>query len=408
MLGLTEDEAIALLDAPSDQIGDGNSRYAAAAHLINFSSDRTIQALIRAIRNTDDTLDNRIVRRKAVESLGRIKSKEALPVIRKCLYENDCYTVENAVWAIGEIGTEETDILEDIAQLLTKPQQTYRVIIQTLRKLGYQPAIGRIQPFTEHDEGPIASAAIAAIAKLSGNDKLLAQILPFLEHENVYTRRLCIQDLMDSQYYDGIPEIVRCPISFVFRLRGIRSLARQAIARGRLKFEQVKESLETVLSDHPNTLEMVHEYDQPPSLEFLIRELYETDFGRCYLATQTLIQDHAKTAPLALLETYRSEAYNDYGANYHVIKTLGWLQYPAYDIFIEALHRSEPQFQKSRTAAAIALGETGFPDAIAELTQCLSSPIWELKYTALMTLQKIEAASKTAHEQAWKELEEAL
>ncbi len=409
MLGLTEDEAIALLDAPSDQIGDGNSRYAAAAHLINFSSDRTIQALIRAIQNTDDTLDNRIVRRKSVETLGRIKSSKALPIIRNCLSEDDCYTVENAVWAIGEIGTEDPNILEEITQLLTKPKQTYRVIIQTLAKLNYNPAIDQIRPFTNHKEGPIASAAIAAIARLSSNDELLTQILPFLEHENVYTRRLCIQDLMDSQYYDSSPAIARCPVSLVFRLRGIRALAKQAIAQGILTLEQAKKSLETVLKDHPNTLEMVHEYDQPPSLEFLIRELYETDFGRCYLATQTLIQDHTETAPLALLETYRSEAHNDYGANYHVIKTLGWLQYPAYDIFLEALHRSEPQFQKSRTAAAIALGETAFPGAIAELSQCLSSPVWDLKYAALIALQNIgETGNNTAQEQAWKELEATL
>ena len=107
ILGLTEEEAIALLDAPSDQICDRNSRYAAAAHLINFPSARSIEALIRAVQNLDQSLDNRIVRRKSVESLGRLKSVEAIPSIRSCLTENDCYTVENAVWAIGEIGTED-------------------------------------------------------------------------------------------------------------------------------------------------------------------------------------------------------------------------------------------------------------------------------------------------------------
>ena len=123
----------------------------------------------------------------------------------------------------------------------------------------------------------------------------MSQVLPFLEHSNVYTRRLCIQDLMDARYYQSIPLIARCPVSFVFRLRGIRVLAKDAIEKGLLSFGQVQVDLETVLRDHPDTLKMVHEYDQPPTLEFLIRELYETDFGRCYLATQTILQQYPKT-----------------------------------------------------------------------------------------------------------------
>ncbi len=387
ILGLTEDEAIALLDAPSDQIGDGNSRYAAASHLINFSSSRSIEALIRAVNNSDESLDNRIVRRKSVESLGRLKSVKALPAIRSCLQEEDCYTVENSVWAIGEIGTEDQSILEEIAQLLIRPGQSYRVIIQTLAKLGYRNAVERIRPFIDHDDGPIASAAIAAVSRLTDDAPLMEQILPFLEHSSVYTRRLCIQDLMDAQYYQGIPFIIRCPVSIVFRLRGARFLAKSAMKNGSISFNTAQSALDTILRDHPDTLNMVHEYDQPPSLEFLIRELYETDFGRCYLATQTLLEHHQEAAPSILIENYQNEANNDYGANYHVLKVLGWLKYaPAYDIFREALHRTEPQFQKSRIAAAIALGELDQIDPTIELNQYLSSPIWDLRYATLVSL----------------------
>lgn len=387
LFGLTEDEAIALLDTPPDPTSDGNSRYAAAAHLINFPTERSIQALINAVQNTDDVLDNRIVRRKAIESLGRLKATQALPVIRGCLGERDCYTVENAVWAIGEIGTQDSDILEEIAQLLTTPNQTYRVIIQTLAKLHHPAAIERIRPFTHHKEGPIASAAIAAICRLGNDKSSMVKVLEFLQHSNVYARRLCIQDLMDAGYHESIPAIAKCPVSLVFRLRGIRTLAEQG---DRLEFQLFQAALEDVIRDHPHSLDLVHEYDQPPTLNFLIRELYETDFGRCYLATQTLIEHHAATAAEALITTYKAEAHNDYGANYHVIKTLGWLKSaPAYEIFIEGLHRSEPQFQKSRTAAAIALGELGDKQAIPELHRCLETPIWDLKYASLIALESL-------------------
>ena len=391
MMGLSEEDAIAFLDTPLDQVRDGNARYTAAAHLVNFSSERSIQALIRAVNNTDPSLDNRIVRRKAVESLGRLKVPQSLPVIQSCLKEeDDCYTVENAVWAIGEIGTDQPEILEEIADLLTKPKQTYRVIIQTLAKLHYPPAIERIRPYIDHEEGPIASAAIAAVARLSHDDQIMAQILPFLEHSNVYTRRLCIQDLMDAHYYQSIAAIARCPVSLIFRIRGIRTLLEKGLEEKTLTFPEIQADLENVLRDHPDTINLIHEYDQAPALEFLIRELYETDFGRCYLATQTLIQDNHASAPELLIQNYRGDAYNDYGANYHVIKVLGWLKHaPAYDIFVEALHRTEPQFQKSRTAAAIALGELGNKRAIPELQQCFTTPIWDLKYAALMSLEQL-------------------
>ncbi|HSF76711.1 MAG TPA: phycocyanin operon protein Y, partial [Microcoleus sp.] len=79
---LTEDEAIALLDTPQSEIGEEDSRYIAASHLINFSSDRSIAALMRAVQQTDPVLENRIVRRKSVETLGRLQAVQALPVIR--------------------------------------------------------------------------------------------------------------------------------------------------------------------------------------------------------------------------------------------------------------------------------------------------------------------------------------
>lgn len=73
--------------------------------------NRLIGALIRAVQPTDPVLENSIVRRKSVETLGRLQAVVALPVIRTCLADNDCYTVGNGVWAICEIGTQDAEIL---------------------------------------------------------------------------------------------------------------------------------------------------------------------------------------------------------------------------------------------------------------------------------------------------------
>jgi len=376
---LTEDQAIALLDTPQNQISEDDSRYIAASHLVNFPTERSIQALIRAVQQTDPTLENRIVRRKSVETLGRLQAVQALPVICTCLSDADCYTVENAVWAIGEIGTQDPAILEDVAKLLDKPGQTYRVIIHTLAKLDYQPALERIRCFTNDADLPTASAAITAVCRFTRDDSQMEQVVAMLQHSNVLARRLSIQDLIDARYYNAIPDIAQCPVSLVFRLRGIRMLAESGIAAGAIAFPNVQPYLEQSLRDHPDDLELVHHYDQLPDLSVLIRELYETDFGRCYLATKTILEHYSDAAPEALFASYAESATQDYGAHFHVMKLFGWLKHaPAYDLLIEALHNKQPQFQKSRAAAAIALAELGDPRAIPELKTCLDSKIWDL------------------------------
>lgn len=387
---LTEDQAIDLLDTPQSQISESDSRYVAASHLVNFPTERSISALMRAVQQADPVLENRIVRRKSLETLGRLQAEQALPLIRTCLSDADCYTVENAVWAIGEIGTQDAEILEEVAQLLDRPGQTYRVIIHTLTQLNYLPALERIRRFVNNADLPTVSSAITAICRLTGDYAQMGQVVAMMQNTNVLARRLSIQDLVDARYYDAIPEIARCPVSLVFRLRGIRLLAEAGIPAGAIRFATIQPSLEQTLRDHPHDLTLVHAYNQPPTLPFLIRELYETDFGRCYLASQTILDQYADSAPAALFATYAEEAHNDYGAHFHVMKLFGWLQHaPAYDLLLEALHNKQPQFQKSRAAAAIALGELGNPQVMPELKACLNTKIWDLKYAALMALEKL-------------------
>ena len=122
----------------------------------------------------------------------------------------------------------------------------------------------------------------------------------------------------------------------------------------------------------------------------MIQELYQTDFGRCYLASKTLLETYSQEAPEALMATYKEEAHNDYGAHYHVVKLLGWLRYaPSYDLLVEALQNPAPQFQKSRAAAALALAELGDQRAIPLLINSLNTRIWDLKYATLMALEQL-------------------
>lgn len=390
IFNLTEDQAIALLKKPLNSEDGTSERYVGAAHLINFPTERSINALIEAIKDRDPALENRIARRKAVESLGRLKAVQALPILRSCLSDEDVLTVENAVWSIGEIGTEDESLLEAIANLLTKTNQTYRVIIHTLANFDYKPAVARIKPFIEYDDEPVQSAAIAALARLTRDKSQMERVVNFLQDDNINVRRACIQDLIDVKYYPAIDAISHAPISVAFRLRGIRLLAAKGIGAGEISFAGIESSLDRIIRDRPQDIEMVHQYDQPPSLEFLIRELYHTDFGRCYLAGKTILKTYPNEAPDALLQTYTEEANNDYGAHFHVVKLLGLLRHkPSYDLIVEALHNTSPQFQKSRAAAAIALGNLGMSQAISVLQATLDTPIFDLKYACLLALEQL-------------------
>ncbi|MEL6501391.1 MAG: HEAT repeat domain-containing protein [Cyanobacteria bacterium J06623_1] len=390
IFNLTEDQAIALLKKPLNTADGTSERYVGAAHLINFPTARSINALIEAIGDRDPALENRIARRKAVESLGRLKAVQALPTLKDCLADPDPLTVENAVWAIGEIGTEDQTTLEEIANLLTKPNQTYRVIIHTLANFNYLSALDRLKSFTDHDDKSIASAAIASVARLSGDYNQMPQVATFLQCNDINARRACIQDLIDAEYYPAIAAIAKAPISVAFRLRGIRLLAAKGLGAGKVDFAEIEPSLDQIIGDRPRDIELIHEYDQPPTLEFLIRELYHTDFGRCYLADKTILEIYPQEAPEALLETYEDEAHNDYGAHFHVVKLLGLLRHqPSYDLIATALQNTAPQFQKSRAAAAIALGNLQAAQAIPLLKQTMKTPIFDLKYACLLALEKL-------------------
>ncbi|MBL1210060.1 HEAT repeat domain-containing protein [Geminocystis sp. GBBB08] len=391
LFSITEDQAIKLLQTPLEQLEDPSDRYAAASNLVYFKSERSIQALIEAIENCDDQLYNRITRRKAIETLGRFKADQALDVICRCLGDSDCYTVENTVWAIGQIGTQEQKILQEITDLLNKTGQNYRVIIQNLAKLNYQPATEVIKKFIDSEDLCIASSALSAMAILTRDFSQVYRILEFLQSDSVNVRRASIQDLMDLNYYDAIAEIACCPVSLVFRLRAIRSIGESAINQGLKTFTDIEPYLDQVIRDHPSDLKLVHEYDQNPTLEFLIGELYHTDFGRCYLASKTLLENYSPVLGEALIKTYDELAHNDYGGHYHVMKLFGWLKYePASELLIESLQNQAPQFQKSRGAAAIALGILGNKNVIPLLKDNLTTNIFDLKYACLMALNQLD------------------
>jgi bilin biosynthesis protein len=394
---LSEERAIEILKTPVAQLGNKSERPIAASYLVNFPTNNAINTLIEVVRknktnieaNIEENIEDKITQAKAIETLGILKVNEALEVIANHLCDDDKYLVENAVTAIGEIGCNDIKILAQIADLLDKPGQSYCTIIQTLAKLNYKAALEKIREFCQSQDATIASAAMTTIYQFTGDATMLEGLVKFLQHPNGNIRRSVIKDLMDGRYYQAIPQIAQCPVSLVFRARGIRHLADLAFYSGNMVFSDLQPSIDRIIFDHPYDLKLIHGYDQKPGVERAISDLYHTDFGIGYLATQTIIKNYPKAGE-DLAASYQQDGINNYGAHYHIVKLWGWLKYqPAYDLLIEALHNMQPQFLKSRTAAAIALGNLGDKRAIPELKSCLQLPLWELKYACLTTLEHL-------------------
>lgn len=388
--GLGHQEALKMLLSPLEELDLESDRYTAAAHLVNFPGETTEEALLRCIADDDPCQAQRIARRKAVETLARLGCTRAAPAIERCLGSPDVYLVENAAWALGELGSDNPELQARLIALLDDPRQSRRIIVQVLAKQNCRESLAAIAKLRDHDDGMLATVAIRAHACLSGDRGQLAHLEEFLFHPDVNVRRGVIQDLMDADAQDLIEAIGTAPVSPAFRLRGIRHLA----DRREGERDSLLPLVDRQFRDHPCTLQLVHAYDKPPGLEFLVRELYGTDYGRTYLAIQTLEQDHGVEAIPALIQSFEAEGWNDYGAHYHLMHLFGRLGDPVVlPLVRDGLANRRPQFQKSRAAAALALAELAPEEAHGALAvQAKEATNWELRYAAVMALDSIGAS----------------
>ncbi len=389
--GFSQAEALATLRKPLEELEDVSDRYLAAAHLVNFPDEQTIAALMTCAADGHPAQAQRIARRKAVESLARLGARQALPVIQDCLRNEDTYLVENAVWALAELQAQPEAVTDALLQLLQDGRQNRRVVAQTAARLGIQQAIVPLEALRQEKDPLLVTAATAAVAQLTGNREALPALEAYLCHPDVTVRRGVIQDLMDAQAFGALAAIAAAPVSPVFRLRGVRALADQQHQRGVVQAEVLLPLVDQVLRDDPATITLVHRYDATPRLDFLVQELYGTDFGRVYLAVSTLMTSPKADTLAALTRSFADKGWNDYGAHYHMIKLFGWLGDPQpVPLVREALANRRPQFQKSRPAAALTLARLAPQQAGPALQDAAcEGSFWELRYAALMGLEQL-------------------
>ena len=390
--GLSQDEAIRLLLMPVEELESQSDPYMAAAHLINFPGKATEEALLALVVDTDQSQPRRLARRKAVDVLGRLGCGAATSAIGACLSSDDPYLVENAAFALQLLNCRIPALHRQMIQLLQDPAQNHRVLLQTLAGLEVKDAIPVIKEFQSAEQCGVRGAAISAGVRLGGPREPLQELGPLMLQPNQMDRQTAIQDAINADGTELLPQILRAPVSPVFRMRAVRAL--WPVGAADCHGLQLLDVLDGLLQDRPQSLELVHAYDEEPADAFLIQEFFGTDFSRSYLALQSLQRRSPQTIWPLLQQRWDEEAHNDYGAHYFFIRLFGsvapWpeeAQPVIRNLLHEAITTRRPQFMKSKPAAVLALGALGWTDQKDCFQDWLNpdvTPFWEVRYAALM------------------------
>ena len=396
-LGLSQQEAIRILSLPLEQLESKSDYYMAASHLINFPGESSENALLKLLESKVSEQEIFLAQRKAIEVLARLGSNISIPIIGTYLDSSDPYLVENAAWALGQLRCTDKTLNNKIVKLLNKPYSNRRVLIQVIALLNLRNAAPEIQ-LLRNDENPgVRGAAISAVCQLNETEDRVMELADHLFLPNQMDRQSAIQDAVDCKALVLLPEILRSPVSPVFRMRALRGLW----PKDTYKVEglELTYCLDMLLKDDVSALTLVHEYDVSPTEEFLIQELFGTDFSRCYLALNTLIVRPAHAFLPLLLTRWNDDAHNDYGAHYFFMRLFGMYQnwpdssLPAIKaILLEAISNERPQFMKSKAAAIWSLGfvcSSICGDLLLKLLSPDCEAFWEVRYAALMVVEKL-------------------
>lgn len=392
--GLTHEAALKILLIPVDQLESMSDYYMATSHLINFPGSITEKALLQLVENKSKELAIVIARRKAVEVLARLDCQDAIKSIGDCLNDTDHYLVENAAWALRRLNSQDSQHHQIMIGLLDDPSQNQRILIQSLAALGVKEALSKIKVLAEDSDPGVRGAALSALVRLDNQRECLQRLEPQLTLPNQMNRQSAIQDVIDCKAFSLLPAVLHSPVSPAFRMRALEALWPQGVAQYQ-GFDLIR-LLDDLLLDHPNNLELIHQYEDARPAEFLVQELFSTDFSRCYLALKTLSDKPSEELWPLLEKRWYGDAYNDYGAHYFFVCLFGLIldwrknaKNKIETILLNAIDNQRPQFLKSRPAAILALSKLNPEKFRIEFRKLISlehMPFWQCRYAALLSL----------------------
>jgi bilin biosynthesis protein len=265
-----------------------------------------------------------------------------------------------------------------------------------LAGLRVEQALPEISALQDDDRPGVRGAAIAAVVTLAGSRDRILSLGEQLFLPNQMDRQSAIQDAIDAGAQELLEEIMRTPVSPVFRMRAVRLLwpEAQPLCNGL----SLLDTLDSLLLDSPGSLQLVHSYGEKQENLFLINEFFGTDFSRCYLALQTLACEAGEHLWPLLEQRWLEEAHNDYGAHYFFIRLFAMVanwgpeKTKVENHCEDAIFNRRPQFTKSRPAAILALLRLQ-PERLNALIPQLLDPVvesnWECRYASWMAVAQM-------------------
>ncbi len=400
---LNKKEALELLSTPVRKLKISSDYYKAVFSLEKFPGEETENALLCLIELESDDPSIQIAKRKSIEILSRFKCKKAIPSISKCLKCVDPYVVENAVIALSDLDPENTEFHDSIITLLDKNNQNKRVLIQVLSKLNIRKSLPKIKSIVKDMSlsPSIRGAAIAAIAKLDNDKRLINELEKSLYSNNQNDRQSAIEDVINSGSFELLPSVAKSPVSPFFKLRAVNYLWPNQ--QKKINHTKLLSLLDTLIKDEPRDVNIIHKYDNKKNVTFLINEFYNTDFSKSYLALLTL-SEFTQEELWPVLYNQLPHLRRDYGAIYFTIILFRivpkWNEDKVsiiIDFLYSLLDSNWPDFMKFRPAAILTLihlNSFRCLDFVPKWIDPQRTPYWACRYAALMGIQMMISQNK--------------
>ena len=315
---LSKSDALRILRTPIKDLALSSDYYKAVFHLSKSYCSESEKALLDLVKSDSKETSVLLAKRKAIEVLGRMKCKKAIPYIGKTLKSSDPFTVENSAWALQELGCNNIDFQDFIGSLLDHPNHNHRVLIQSLAKMNAITQLSKIEKVCSKDNiSPgTKGAAIAAIKILTGKLRDTDLLREYLDLDNQNDRQAAVQDVIDSRAYKLLDYVLKTPISPFFRIRALDLLWPKI--QSEFSEFNILESIDFALLDDPREIRLLKNKIRHLDVDLLIHDLFSTDFNQCYSSLKLLIEYKPKEILLAL-ENNWDKLIKDYGAIYFLV-----------------------------------------------------------------------------------------
>ncbi len=394
---ISKEESFKILQTKPENLNLESDYYKAIFHLEKFPCKQTEDILLETIKSKSKENSIKLAKRKAVEILARIRCYRAIPMIADCLKSSDPFLVENSAWALQELGCKDPLIIKFISSLLLDSKQNRRVLVQSLAAMNAISELDNIQQLLNKSNSKlIRGACISAISRLTGSNRNLNELRENLLSINQNQRHCAVHDITQSRQVDLFPSILSAPIAPSFKLKALSEFwpTLEEVSNNLCLHNQIR----SILIDNPNDLQILHNYPIHPTNEFLIDEMFSTDFSKCYLALKT-IKRQKPFEIWPLLKQSLSRFKKDYGALYFLTLLLKnsseWPKGSIDDIeavLLFCLSDIWPAFMKFRPTAILALINLKPLNYIDKLDVWLdeeSTPFWASRYASLIALQRL-------------------